>query len=95
VRSALLGSGTSPTFDIAAGDYVTIFDNPLSCISSILVHIPALEARGVDVYWDDSGLCIDQGVEIDTKREAISTPSIRSAVESSLWPSLLPRTSMP
>jgi hypothetical protein len=38
-------------------DRVHLRDNPLNCDPSILVHIPALEDRGVTVDWTDTGQC--------------------------------------
>jgi hypothetical protein len=48
------------------GDYVDLRQNPLSCDPSILVHIPALEARGITVDWTDTGQCTDDADEDGT-----------------------------
>jgi hypothetical protein len=39
---------------IGSGDYVSLYNNPLSYIS-LKTHIPTLEGRGVDVYYPTKG----------------------------------------
>lgn len=68
---------------IASGDTVSLNTNPLSSVS-VDVYIPALEVRGVEVYWDGSDtLPLDRPVNVSPADGAAAvspTPTLQSSV---------------
>ena len=60
---------------IGSGDRIVLLENPLN-EDSICAHIPALEARGVDVNWDSDGtLCPSPTSSPTPTATPVSTPT--------------------